>query len=721
MDSQEPTIEEKLVPFVEGALAEADRREVLQALPNSPALTQEVRQLREAILQLRTQAARGMTYQSPVEAPPEQVVDFALQGEQWSRQSSRQFQLHLLESSALAEELSILKELEQDLQQRQEPSAAIPEMPAALRAAIQETYGRPAPEAAWKKTLAALVAWLAGMNIRVAAAAAAGCVVIAAGVGVGRYAHQHMLTPSATRLVASSSSTPTAAVAQPSPAAVPAGQVALLKDKVLPEDLPGLSRRLWQKQVSHSYRDGQIYVAQADYEKAWGALQLNPEKVAVAQPLKTGAVPEDKKTNLLDGVIGMAPASAPARREPVTSPSRPPVSAPKRDRQIAAAEVPSVAPAPVAVRLPAAPENTRGSSDDANYNVAPAEPNRAPAAAQTHSAAPVRERASRPASLPTRQSYVPSQVAHEPPPRPRQELAPVESDPRPKPTPATNKLKSVFQASPKDSDKPPSTASLAEARKGSPASASSNEPVAPPLQPVRQPATHSKSHQQSIGYALSSKAPKPAPRGAVKTEEEASRPQIAALPTPLAAPASVAVEPKSASDNRRGLENKADAAGDAGVVKEGMSDEIPHATTAVLRSESPVASVPESASGGAVAQKPMANEMMDGSPSPTARPGATAGRRLSHDNLSFKKQSTDSYEVQANAPFEVAMLPVAKKLVEDTIGEAKVQMERKEDGHLLVTIRPVRSLSAQEVDKLRKIVRKKLELEDEDTVVIRQP
>ena len=80
MDSQDSNIEEKLVPFVEGALAEADRREVLQALPSHPALNQEVRQLREAIVALRGQAARGLSYQSPVEAPAEQVVDFALQG-----------------------------------------------------------------------------------------------------------------------------------------------------------------------------------------------------------------------------------------------------------------------------------------------------------------------------------------------------------------------------------------------------------------------------------------------------------------------------------------------------------------------------------------------------------------------------------------------------------------------------------------------------------------
>ncbi|MBT9588755.1 hypothetical protein IV102_35805 [bacterium] len=710
MDSQEPTIEEKLVPFVEGALAEADRREVLQALPNSPALNQEVRQLRETILMLRTQAARGMTYQSPVEAPAEQVVDFALQSEQWSRPSSRQFQLHMLESSSLAEELSILKELEQDLQQRVEPSKAIPEMPAALRAAIQEAYGRPAAEPAWKKTLAAMVAWMAGMNLKVAAAAVASCVVIAGGIGMGRYAHQQMQVPATGGKVAVI--TPSEATPSSTPAglaaAAPVGQVALLKDKVLPEDLPGLSRRLWQKQVSHSYRDGQIYVAQADYEKAWGALQLNPEKIAMAQPLKTGSVPvEDKKTNLLDGVIGMVPESAP-RPEDKGKASRPVSEAKKTDL---------VEPSPaaaVAVHLPAPPEASAGQpGDDANYNIAP-EPDRRQVGGSArspvvplerepvvatrrqdqpsdHAAQPEQRQAAQrpapvPAAIPIQESYRPSQMAKAEPPTAQRSAPiarPITSEPQvqaEKVASPPSKMKTVFQGNRKRA---------ADTVPGYTSPSKNEEYIAPAVQPIQKPAYAAPKSPipAPVNPYLANKESKPD----LKTDEEDPVPQPASVSVAVS-PAQVSTEPK---------------------------DEAPRATAAVSHPEGAASTLASNAGPrpdtkatggeGAVQTSPAANQR------------GVAASRVPRDGALAKQQSDEAFEVQGNAPFEVAMLPVAKKLVEEIVGEAKVQMERKEDGHLLVTIRPARSLSAQEVDKLRKVVREKLELEDEDTVVIRQP
>ena len=83
--------------------------------------------------------------------------------------------------------------------------------------------------------------------------------------------------------------------------------------------------------------------------------------------------------------------------------------------------------------------------------------------------------------------------------------------------------------------------------------------------------------------------------------------------------------------------------------------------------------------------------------------------------------TSDHFEVKAGQPFEVAMLPVAKKVVTDLVGDAKVKMERKEDGSLLVTVLPQRALTPVEIDSLRKELRKKLALKDEDTVVVRQP
>lgn len=710
MDSQDPTIEEKLVPFVEGALAEADRREVLQALPNQPALNQEVRQLREAIMALRSQAARGLSYQSPVEAPPEQVVDFALQGEQWSRQSSRQFQLHLLESASIADELSILRELEQDLQQRVEPSKSVPEMPAALRLAIQETYGKPPADPAWKRAAAAIVAWTAGLNLKVASAALAGCVLVVGAVSVGRYAHQQMESSSSTVAVSTaapaaggSASPALAAVATPESA--PPGQVALLQEKVLPEDLPGLSRRLWTKQVSHSYRDGQIYVAQADFDKAWSALQMNNEKIAIAKPLRTGGIvpAEDKRTNLLDGVIGQLPAVG-GRKETRPKPAPKPSSGAVAD----AAPVPGTmiggVPDPVKaveVALPPAPEASQGSyappPPPAPVSYAPAprskdrqeqpvvaqqERHSVPAATRppvqaatrratysrpTHVAGPAQQNTARPSQM----AY--DRVPSEPPLKGGDEGA------------VKSKISQVFQ--PKNTRKEnsdqlkPADALPTPAEPAVEAQAPAVQPMQRPSAPPRVNAAVTPIRQQKAAVAVAAPAPINAPvTSPVSNNNLDPATEEDNTPPP---PPQVSLETKKAETVRDRSENE-----DGRL--QNRSDDAPGRPLAKQ-------TYPESAGASRVSM------------------GASSSR------AGLGKVQDESFQVQAGAPFEVAMLPVAKKLVEDLVGESKVQMERKEDGHLLVTIRPARSLSPQEVDKLRKVVREKLELKDEDTVVIRQP
>lgn len=686
MDSQEPTIEEKLVPFVEGALAEADRREVLQALPNSPALTQEVRQLKDVILALRTQAAQGMTYRSPVEAPPEQVVDYALQSEQWSRQSSRQFQLHMLESPSLAEEIEILRELEEDLEQRVEAAKPVPEMPGALRTAILETYGRPAPEPGWKKTLAAMVAWMAGMNLKVAAAA---CVLVVGGLAAGRYMHdQAKSRPSGGYAAvqnekATGAAAPVSTPAAPSPPP-PAGQVALLKEQVHPEDLPRLSRLLWQKQVSHSYRDGQIYVAQADYDKAWTALQIN-EKIAMAQPLETKPVKDDKKTDLEGGIIGTpdgSPAAAPARPPAPAVPPRPvtPVEAKKGDYRGPVTR-PTAAVAVVPVEQPAAPEASRGPADDANRDV-PGEP-----------VLPAYEPARK--SEGRRYTKARERDTYEAPPLPRQDKAPTQSarysdqlpayshEPPKDITPMKSKggpgRKPGEQFAQQSAVSPPPVVVPAPAPEQ--AANADMDPVAPPVQPINRPA-------DQVASKVSGN--KEARQEQKRTEEEAVGPTVAQAPRPL--------PPSATMDNleKKGAERGYDESVNLGKIATGQakSENTARPATKVAAGEA----------GGTLSNRAIQTSA-----------SASEGQQLK------RQADNENFEVSGNAPFEVAMLPVAKKLVEELVGEAKVQMERKEDGHLLVTIRPTRSLSPQEVDKLRKVVREKLELQEEDTVVIRQP
>lgn len=648
MESQEPAIEEKLVPFVEGALAEADRREVLQALPNYPALNHEVKQLRETILLLRTQAAQGLTYHSSVETPADQVVDYVLQGDQWNRQASRQFQLQMLESGFLADEVALLRELEQDLQQQVAAAQPVPPMSQALRASFLEAYGKPQEDPAWKRSMAVMLAWMSGLNLKVASAAVAGTAILVGGVSLGRYAHQQIQSSSSTKTVAVASPTASPGGATPAPVAdAPKGQVALLEEKVHPEDLPRLSRLLWQKQVSHSYRDGQIFVAQGDVERAWGALSMN-EKVAAATALKTAPVPEDKKTNLLDGIIGALPenkpATAPAKASPPTAaPAKAAAKAtapPEPDPAPAAGPAPLPRAAEVAIHLPAEPEATRVE----NYSYyREAQPRDAvPAATRAAEPAPVRqatEAVSRPAPPVVEEKLRPTQMARLPEPE-----APSAGASR-----ASGSAEGGQRSRPqvRQSDGP-------------------KEAVAPPVQalaPKAAPPGGGRVERAPVGQVASSQGRRV--ESAVNLKVEADSPD----PVPSNVVVSDALE--------AGGEDRAKK--DKGVTKPAPS------VTAINQVPAGMRPVPKLPASGAA------------------------------------DESDGAFKVKAGDPFEVAMLPIAKKLVEDMVGEAKVQMERQEDGHLLVTIRPARSLTPQEVEKLRKLIRTKLELKDEDTVVIRQP
>jgi len=657
VESQEPAIEEKLVPFVEGALAEADRREVLQALPNYPALNHEVKQLRETILLLRTQAAQGLTYHSSVETPVDQVIDYVTQGDQWSRQASRQFQLQMLESGFLADEVALLRELEQELQQKDEATHSIPPMSQALKTSIQEAYGKPPEDPAWKRSMAVMLAWMSGLNLKVASAAVAGTAILVGGVSLGRYAHQQIQSTSSSKTVAVASSTASPAAGAASPAlvaAAPKGQVALLEEKVHPEDLPRLSRLLWQKQVSHSYRDGQIFVAQGDVERAWSALSMN-EKVATATALKTGPVPEDKKTNLLDGIIGALPDAKPAAA-PSPATDQGVKSTPKPAKPVVAiAPVPAPAAPPAAtevpIRLPAEPEATRGDNNYAYYR-----------AAEPRDAVPAADRAPEPA--PVRTSV---QASTRPAPPVVEEVArPTQMARLPEST-VGNAGSSRVSGSQVGRQRD----NRAQGRQNN----APKEQVAPPVQALRQAAGPA----PGAGRVETNKPVGQVASGQVQRSENFTNMKVEAEEPPPV-PSDVVVT------------NALETADEGRTKKDKGRPPVP--------AKAVVTAAPSN-------QAPAGMRPVPKLPSPSA--AGDAG------------ESDGAFKVTAGDPFEVAMLPIAKKLVEDMIGEAKVQMERQDDGHLLVTIRPARSLTPQEIEKLRKLIRTKLELKDEDTVVIRQP
>ncbi len=158
MDCKQPTISEKLVPFVEGALADADRKEVQEHLPDCEACTAEVRMLRETIQHLRAGTTAGLSYRPGTNLAPEALVEYALFGEEMSPEIRRRTQLTVLESTQLQSELSLLHDLERALGEKPEPEKVAIGMPQALRAAIAKTYGTGPVLAvpAWKLQL---IAW----------------------------------------------------------------------------------------------------------------------------------------------------------------------------------------------------------------------------------------------------------------------------------------------------------------------------------------------------------------------------------------------------------------------------------------------------------------------------------------------------------------------------------------------------------------------------------
>lgn len=811
MDSQPSNIEEKLVPFVEGALAEADRREVLQALPSQPALNNEVRQLREAILALRTQAAHGLTYRSANPPSPEQVVDFVAQGESASRANQRLFNVGILENPELAAELEALRELEGELQGRVEAARPVPEMPAALRAAIAETYGSRPTEAPWKQALAGAIAWLSG-NSRVVGATLAGVAVVAVGLGLGHVAQNSM------------KSQPTGSLAQvdapqaksPEPvkvATAPPGQVALMPDKVHPDDLPRLSRMLWQKQVSHSYRDGQIYVAASDVDRAWSALSMDEKQQAATRKLNAskvvGVIPSPPPG--LGGLIGELPRGRAEKPAPTPSVAKGSMNS-AAPAEVASAPVASgsapadSAPEPeVAVQAPAAPEASRGSwgggsvasapersappehdpiqgsapaaapappPQPAPRTVAAAQPQ--PAAARSPEAAVVRNpfsaaprtpvTSNRKDSRPGRQAAPPSASGSsasrrvEAAPVSRQSHSASASHPsapaavsRPEaarrpgashhevaaaePHPATAIPNQMARSAPQ-------TQMARSAPQTQVARSASQTQVARPSVAVARPAPASTRVESGRRDDLAPAKQRPRPEVAVRDNEDqvapalqalpshrarsnvgrtsasVARNDVAASPTPALRPASVAAPTPPADRRVAALPTPAERPATMNRVQ---SIQVGSSPTPVVRSMGALAARPpvvalEPSSAAAPAAAPDAEGMR---PVPKLAQRAT----IAADSAVVPPAAatSDHFEVKAGQPFEVAMLPVAKKVVTDLVGDAKVKMERKEDGSLLVTVLPQRALTPVEIDSLRKELRKKLALKDEDTVVVRQP
>jgi len=283
---EQPTIAEKLVPYVEGALAEPDRSEVLEHLRSCEACANEVRLLKSSILALRQAFSRATQYRPLTHISAEDLERFAFEPETLTADVMRSVKLHLAECGECEQEVAMLREMEQELAEKVEPVRAPEALPAALREAVARQFGavrtvQAAPEARrpWMESFLAFFASLSPKPLL----AAGGAMVV---LFVGMQFVQNL--PEAGAPAAVTTTTDSRQVAErqevaATPAAPAFGnsrEVALLPGRVDSGELPGFSRKLWEAKVSHSYRDGQIFVSAEDVDKARKALQILPREVA---------------------------------------------------------------------------------------------------------------------------------------------------------------------------------------------------------------------------------------------------------------------------------------------------------------------------------------------------------------------------------------------------------------------------------------------------------
>lgn len=148
MNPEPGRIEERLIPYIEGVLTEAEHLEVGRAIAADPQLALEVQQLEEIISDLRLAFAAGVEpYQE--ELTPEEVVMLAShRGSLDSMPGSSELKTRLFNSDRALAEYELLRSLSQELTQTTLPIDDVPEMPESLLAefrSLQKTGKKVVP------------------------------------------------------------------------------------------------------------------------------------------------------------------------------------------------------------------------------------------------------------------------------------------------------------------------------------------------------------------------------------------------------------------------------------------------------------------------------------------------------------------------------------------------------------------------------------------------
>jgi anti-sigma factor RsiW len=345
-------INEMLVPYVEGALAERERNQVMAHLRSCPVCQAEARQIKATILGLRAAVARSGVLGPTRHPAPEEICAAVLEPDSLEAGQREQVTLHLAECPDCAGEAQALQDMETELARRVEPAPAAAPLPRSLRLEIQKLYpGAPAvepqPVAAalpWRERLAEL---LGRFHWKPLLATAVTAFVLTLGY-LFVMEGQH----SAEQASESLPRQPLPAVAgAPSPAS-PARQEAVSEEsqmivlEVAPNRTQEASKLLMGANIGYQTRDGQLYVADKDYEKARGLLAQKEGLLAYtdAESASPAASPpgEDNRARRQE------PASpSPATPSPAPpSPAEPPSPAAPPSPQEQASPRPSPTPSP---------------------------------------------------------------------------------------------------------------------------------------------------------------------------------------------------------------------------------------------------------------------------------------------------------------------------------------------------------------------------------------
>ncbi len=149
MECKHQHIAEKLVPYLEGALADADRQEVQLHLQECQLCSQEVRSLSGVISSLRTRVGSTLYFLPAISLSPDDVLDYALESGRLSETTRRRIQLQLVESLDRQQEVEWLRELESELDSPE--AIPVPAFPAALSRALDEAYPTKARKTTFKR------------------------------------------------------------------------------------------------------------------------------------------------------------------------------------------------------------------------------------------------------------------------------------------------------------------------------------------------------------------------------------------------------------------------------------------------------------------------------------------------------------------------------------------------------------------------------------------